>query len=150
MFNHWVVPRNCRCYSFLGNMGGSTNPVTQLTLPSPTELSELEQCRVEEIAQVSIWQQEDSTRVLSIHSLSNHCSTVPHIYHVAHSGCRITGNVKMKDPLNIYNTTSYSASKLSTTFTNGNNPKTEICYYTGALYKNCSLIYFTSTLPPSA
>ena len=33
MFNHWVVPCNCHCYSFLGNMGGSPNPVAQLTLP---------------------------------------------------------------------------------------------------------------------
>ena len=36
MFNHRVVPCNCCCCSFLGNMGGSTNPVAQLTLPSPT------------------------------------------------------------------------------------------------------------------
>ena len=35
MFNHWVVPCNGRCFGFLGNMGGSTNPVAQLTLPSP-------------------------------------------------------------------------------------------------------------------
>ena len=35
MFNHWVVPCNCRCCSFLGNMGGSTNPVAQLTLSPP-------------------------------------------------------------------------------------------------------------------
>ena len=34
MFNHWVAPSHCRCCSFLGNMGGSTNPVAQLTLPS--------------------------------------------------------------------------------------------------------------------
>ncbi|KAI0220034.1 Solute carrier family 25 member 40 [Lamellibrachia satsuma] len=36
MFNHWVVPWNCRCCSFPGNMVGSTNPVAQLTLPSAT------------------------------------------------------------------------------------------------------------------
>ena len=36
MFSHWVVPSNCSCCSFLGNMGGSTNPVAQLTMPSPT------------------------------------------------------------------------------------------------------------------
>ena len=35
MFNHWVVPCNCYCCSFPGNMGRSTNPVAQLTLPSP-------------------------------------------------------------------------------------------------------------------
>ena len=33
MYNHWVVPGNCRGCSFLGNMGGSTNPVALLTLP---------------------------------------------------------------------------------------------------------------------
>ena len=29
MFNHWVVPCNCRCGCFLGNMGGSPNPVAR-------------------------------------------------------------------------------------------------------------------------
>ena len=32
MFNHWVGKG--RCCSFPGNMGGSTNPVAQLTMPS--------------------------------------------------------------------------------------------------------------------
>ena len=35
MFSQWMVPSNCHCCSFLGNMGGSTNPVAQLTLPAP-------------------------------------------------------------------------------------------------------------------
>ena len=38
VFNHWVVPCNCHCCGFLGNTGGSTNPVAQLTLPSPSYL----------------------------------------------------------------------------------------------------------------
>ena len=32
---HWVVPCSCRCCSFLGNMGGSTNPVAQLNPAFP-------------------------------------------------------------------------------------------------------------------
>lgn len=33
MFNHRMSPGNCRCCRFLSNMGGSTDPLAQLTQP---------------------------------------------------------------------------------------------------------------------